>query len=54
MRSSYPFTARLLGFFLRKKLPKVQKKYFSGLRTGATFARYKNYRLVVLTKRDAV
>ncbi len=53
LRGSYPFTARLLGFFLRKKLPKVKKKYFSGLRTGATFARYKNYRLVVLTKRDA-
>lgn len=54
LRGSYPFTARLLGFFLRKKLPKMQKKYFSGLRTGATFAKYKNYRLVVLTKRDAV
>lgn len=53
LRGNYPWTARLLGFFLRKKLPKIQKKYFSGLRTGATFAKYKNYRLVVLTKRDA-
>ena len=43
--------ARLLKFFLRKKLPKVEKKYFSGLRTGATFAKYKNYRLVQLTRR---
>ncbi len=45
------FIAWLLKFFLRKKLPKVEKKYFSGLRTGATFAKYKNYRLVQLTRR---
>jgi len=45
------FIAWLLKFFLRKKLPKVERKYFSGLRTGATFAKYKNYRLVQLTKR---
>lgn len=45
------FIAWLLKFFLRKKLPKAEKKYFSGLRTGATFAKYKNYRLVQLTRR---
>lgn len=51
LQGRHGFVAKVLGFFARKKLPKVQKKYFSGLRTGATFAKYKNYRLVVLKAR---
>lgn len=51
LRANYRITAAVLGFFLRKKLPKIKRKYFSGLRTGATFAKYKNYRLVTLDKK---
>lgn len=52
LRGNYPWSARLLGFVMRKKARKIQRKYFSGLRTGETFAKYKNYRFIIMQPAD--
>jgi 2-polyprenyl-3-methyl-5-hydroxy-6-metoxy-1,4-benzoquinol methylase len=39
---------RTIRWFFRKKLAKVEHKYFSGVRTAQAFNEYKTYRLVVL------
>jgi len=48
LQGRYPKSCWLLTRLLRKKAGKLGRKYFSGKRTGETFARYKNYRLIVL------
>jgi len=48
LQGQYPKTTRVVGWLMRKKLAKLERKYFSGRRTGETFSRYKNYRFVVL------
>ncbi len=45
---NYPWLARLLRWKYRKKLARIERKYFSGERNGANFARHKNYRLLLL------
>ena len=45
---NYPWLARLLRWKYRKKLARIQRKYLSGERNGANFARHKNYRLLLL------
>jgi SAM-dependent methyltransferase len=45
--SNYPLITRLLKWFFRKKLRKLQYKYFSGHRSRETFERYKTYHLMV-------
>ena len=45
---NYPLFARLLRWKYRKKLNKIRRKYLSGERNGANFARHKNYRLLLL------
>jgi SAM-dependent methyltransferase len=42
-----PWLYRTVRFLARRKLAKLQRKYFSGHRTPETFARYKTYRLIV-------
>ena len=46
-RSNYPLSARLATWFFRKRLRKLQYKYFSGHRSQETFERYKTYHLLV-------
>lgn len=43
----HPWLLRLLRLLGRRELAKLKRKYFSGHRTAATFARYKSYRLIV-------
>jgi SAM-dependent methyltransferase len=43
----HPWLLRLLRLLGRRELAKLRRKYFSGHRTPATFARYKSYRLIV-------
>lgn len=43
----HPWLLRLLRLLGRRELAKARRKYFSGHRTPATFARYKSYRLIV-------
>ncbi len=45
---NYPWLARLLRWKFRRKLARIQRKYLSGERNGANFARHKNYRLLLL------
>ena len=43
-----PFIYRTVHWFARKRLRKIQYKYFSGFRSRETFERYKTYRLIRL------
>lgn len=47
LSSNYGLSTRLLMWFFRKKLRKLQYKYFSGHRSKETFERYKTYHLLV-------
>lgn len=48
----YPFMSRFLKWLYRKKLKKINKKYFSGEKTGANFKKFKSYRLLLYRKTD--
>lgn len=45
--SNHPLSTRLALWFFRKRLRKLQYKYFSGHRSRETFERYKTYHLLV-------
>jgi SAM-dependent methyltransferase len=47
LRANYAISTRMLTWFFRRKLQKLQYKYFSGHRSRETFERYKTYRLLV-------
>jgi SAM-dependent methyltransferase len=47
LRDNYPFSTRLLLWAFRRRLRKLQYKYFSGHRSRETFERYKTYHLLV-------
>src|SRR6185503_12052472 len=47
LNSNYPLSTRMLLWFFRKKLRKMQYKYFSGYRSKETFEKYKTYHLMV-------
>ena len=47
LTSNYPISARMLLWFFRKRLRKLQYKYFSGYRSKETFEKYKTYHLMV-------
>jgi len=47
LQSNYPKSYWLASKLLRKKLDRVQYKYFSGYRSAEIFERYKSYRFIV-------
>lgn len=47
LESNHPRVSRLARWRYRKKIQKIEKKYFSGRRNARTFAADKNYRLVL-------
>lgn len=47
LSSNHPLSTRMLLWFFRKKLRKLQYKYFSGFRSRETFEKYKTYHLMV-------
>lgn len=47
LTSNYPFSTRLALWLFRRKIAKLQFKYFSGHRSPETFERYKTYHLLV-------
>lgn len=53
MRSNHPRLARLGGWWLRKRIDTLHRKYFSGARNGASFREHKTYRLLLLQRTDA-
>lgn len=47
LASNYPLSTRLARWLFRKRLRKLEYKYFSGHRSPETFERYKTYHLLV-------
>lgn len=50
---NYPLTTRVAMWAFRKRLHKLQYKYFSGHRSRETFERYKTYHLLVYRLQSA-
>jgi len=50
MLSRSPVLTKLIKWKFRKKAAKIDKKYFSGERTGDNFKKFKTYRLMVYKK----
>jgi hypothetical protein len=48
----YPFMSKFLKWLYRKKIKKINKKYFSGEKTGENFKKFKSYRLLLYRKTD--
>ena len=48
--SRYALMSKCLKFLYRKKMDKIDEKYFSGLKTGENFKKYKSYRLLLYKK----
>ncbi len=46
----HPVMSKIVKFLYRKKINKLNKKYFSGLKTGENFKKFKSYRLVLYKK----
>jgi hypothetical protein len=48
MAENKPLLSKIGDFFFKKKIDKLNHKYFSGHRSKEVFERYKSYHLVVL------
>jgi len=51
--NKYPFMSKFVKWMYRKKINKINKKYFTGERTGENFRKFKSYR-VLLYKRTSL
>ena len=50
MRHRRPLLSRFLSWKYRKKIDKINRKYFSGLRNSESFEKYKSYRFMLYQK----
>lgn len=50
-RTNWPWLAKLIEWKFQKKITKMERKYFSGLKSGENFATFKSYRLIVLGRK---
>lgn len=50
LNNKYPLLARLLQWKYRKRIEKINRKYFSGARNAENFEIYKSYRLFLYKK----
>lgn len=48
--SNHPFVSRLLRWRFRKRMQKINRKYFSGVMNGEHFSTFKTYRLMLYCK----
>ena len=48
LRDYYKLVYRLIRYIFRKRLEKLDSKYFNGERNSKNFVKYKNYRSVLL------
>ncbi len=53
MEDNYRFLSRLVKWKYKKKIAKMNDKYFSGVKNAANFAKYKSYRLLLYQKSAA-
>jgi SAM-dependent methyltransferase len=47
LQNRYPLLSRVAKTFFRKRIAKINRKYFSGSRTGQAFRTFKSYRLLL-------
>jgi SAM-dependent methyltransferase len=47
LRDRHPVTTRILKRLLRRRIRKIERKYFCGNRTGSAFGTFKSYRLLL-------
>ena len=50
LESRYPFSSKVIKWVYRKKINKIEKKYFNGEKTGENFKKFKSYRLLLFKK----
>jgi SAM-dependent methyltransferase len=46
----HPFLSKFVKWFYRKKIEKINRKYFSSEKTGENFRKFKSYRLLLYRK----
>ena len=51
LASKRPYLSKILRWKFRKRIAKIEDKYFHGQRTGKNFEKYKKYMLYLLKKR---
>lgn len=54
LENRYPFVSKVIKWMYRKKIRKVNKKYFDGEKTGDNFKKFKSYRLLLYGKNTQV
>lgn len=50
LENRYPFASKVIKWVYRKKISKINKKYFDGEKTGENFKNFKSYRLMLYKK----
>ena len=52
LENRYPFASKVIKWVYRKKIGKINKKYFSGEKSGENFKKFKSYRLLLFQRCD--
>jgi 2-polyprenyl-3-methyl-5-hydroxy-6-metoxy-1,4-benzoquinol methylase len=50
LENRYPLASKIINWLYRKKINKIDQKYFQGEKTGEHFMKFKSYRLLLFKK----
>jgi len=53
LHDRYPLMSKFVEWMYRKKIDKINRKYFDGEKTGENFRKFKSYRLLLYKKLDS-
>jgi len=53
LENRYPFASKVIKWTYRKKIRKINKKYFNGEKTGENFKKFKSYQLLLYKKTNS-
>jgi 2-polyprenyl-3-methyl-5-hydroxy-6-metoxy-1,4-benzoquinol methylase len=53
LENRYPFMSKFIKWLYRKKISKINRKYFNYEKTGEKFKKFKSYRLLLYKKSDS-
>jgi len=53
LENRYPFASKVINLVYKKKIDKINKKYFNGEKTGENFKKFKSYRLLLFKKTNS-
>ncbi len=53
LENRYPFASKVINLVYKKKIDKINKKYFNGEKTGENFKKFKSYRLLLYKKTNS-